>query len=76
MVKEVGAPQLTPRGLHHQSATPAKEAGIRWNHLQEHVGHASVTITADIYALLTSCIIEEATLKIEHQLFRRIKTEM
>ena len=69
MVKEVGVPHLTPHGLRHQYATASREAGIEMDIISKNMGHASVAITADIYAHLTSDVMEEAAKKIESRLF-------
>ena len=69
IVKEVGMPHLTPHGLRHQYATAAREAGVEMGVISKNMGHASVAITEDIYAHVTSNVIEEAALKIESQLF-------
>ena len=69
MVKEVGMPHLTPHGLRHQYATAAREAGIGMGIISRNMGHASVAITEDIYAHVTSNVMEEAALRIERQLF-------
>ena len=69
MVKEVGMPHLTPHGLRHQYATAAREEGIEMDIISKNMGHASVAITADIYAHLTSNVMEEAAKKIESRLF-------
>ena len=69
MVKEAGVPHLTPHGLRHQYATAAREAEIDMDVISKNLGHASVAITNDIYAHLTSEVMEEAAIKIERQLF-------
>ena len=69
MVKEVGMPHLTPHGLRHQYATAAREEGIEMDIISKNMGHASVAITADIYAHLTSNVMEEAAKKLESRLF-------
>ena len=69
MVIELGMPHLTPHGLRHQYATAAREAEIPMGIISKNMGHASVAITEDIYAHLTSNVMEEAALKIESQLF-------
>ena len=51
------------------SATAAREAGIEMGIISRNMGHASVAITEDIYAHITSNVLEEAALKIENQLF-------
>ena len=63
MVKEVGVPHLTPHGLRHQYATATREAGIEMDIISKNMGHASVAITADIYAHLASAVMEEAAKK-------------
>ena len=62
-------PHLTPHGLRHQYATAAREAGIDMDIISKNLGHASVAITLDIYAHLTSEVMEEAAKKIESTLF-------
>jgi integrase len=69
VVKEVGMPHLTPHGLRHQYATAAWEAGVEMGVVSKNLGHASVALTNDIYAHLTSEVMEEAAIKIERQLF-------
>ena len=69
MVKQVGVAHLTPHGLRHQYATAARGAGIEMDIISKNMGHASVAITADIYAHLTSNVMEEAAQKIESRLF-------
>ena len=69
MVKEVGMPHLTPHGLRHQYATAAREAGIEMGIISKNMGHASVAITEDIYAHITSSVMEAAAKKIESRLF-------
>ena len=71
MVIELDMPHLTPHGLRHQYATAAREAGIPMGIISKNMGHASVAITEDIYAHVTSNVMEEAALKIERQLFGR-----
>ena len=61
--------QLTPHGLRHQYATAAREAGVEMGIISKNMGHASVAITEDIYAHITSNVMEEAAIKIERQLF-------
>jgi len=56
-------------GQRHQYATAAREAGIEMDIISKNMGHASVAITADIYAHLTSNVMEEAAKKIESKLF-------
>ena len=49
--------------------TASREAGIEMAIISKNVGHASVAVTEDIYAHITSSVMEEAALKIENQLF-------
>ena len=69
MVEEIGLPHLTQHGLRHQFATAAREAGIEMDIISKNLGHASVATTLDIYAHLTSNVMEEAAKKIESRLF-------
>ena len=61
--------RVSSHGLRHQYATAAREAGIDMGVISKNMGHASVAITEDIYAHITSNVLEEAALKIENQLF-------
>ena len=58
-------PFLLPNGLRHQYATAAREAGIEMGIISRNMGHASVAITEDIYAHITSAVMEEAAKTIE-----------
>ena len=49
--------------------TASREAGIEMDIIYKDVGHASVAATEDIYAHLTSSVMEEAAQKIENHLF-------
>ena len=63
MVIELGMPHLTPHGLPYQYGTAAREAGVEMDIISKNMGHGSVAITADIYAHLTSNIMEETASK-------------
>jgi integrase len=69
MVEEIGVPHLTPHGLRHQYATAAREMGLDMDVISKNLGHASVAITNDIYAHLTSEVMEDAAQKIVSKLF-------
>ena len=68
MVKEAGVPHLTPHGLRHAYATAALEAGVDPKVVSQHLGHASVSTTYDIYAHVMPDLEQEAALKIEARL--------
>lgn len=46
----LGLPRLAPHGLRHTSATLAVLAGVPLPVVQRRLGHASITMTVDIYA--------------------------
>ncbi|MDE0721360.1 MAG: tyrosine-type recombinase/integrase [Dehalococcoidia bacterium] len=69
MVEEIGVLHLTPHGLRHQYATAAREMGLDIDIISKNLGHASVAITNDIYAHLTSEVMEDAAQKIVGKLF-------
>jgi integrase len=48
-VKAAGLPRLTLHGLRHSYATVALEAGVDVLYVSELLGHASVSITMDVY---------------------------
>jgi integrase len=68
MVKEAGVPHLTPHGLRHAYATAALEAGVDPKVVSQHLGHASVSTTYDIYSHVMPDLEKEAALRIEAKL--------
>ena len=68
MVKESGVPHLTPHGLRHAYASAALEAGVDPKVVSQHLGHASVSTTYDIYAHVIPELETEAAKKIEARL--------
>jgi len=68
MVKEAGVPHLTPHGLRHAYATAALEAGVDPKVVSQHLGHASVSTTYDIYSHVMPDLEKEAAIKIEAKL--------
>ena len=68
MVKETGVPHLTPHGLRHAYATAALEASIDPKVVSQHLGHASVSTTYDIYAHVIPELETESAKKIEARL--------
>ena len=68
MVKETGVPHLTPHGLRHAYATAALEASIDPKVVSQHLGHASVSTTYDIYAHVIPELETESARKIEAKL--------
>ena len=52
-VRAAGVPRLTPHGLRHTNATLLILAGVPLKVVSERLGHASVAITADVYAHVT-----------------------
>ena len=69
MVKEVGMPHLKPHSLRHQYATSDGEREIEMNIISKNMGDASVGIKEDIYAHITSSVMEVAAQKIENNVF-------
>ena len=49
MAKETGVPYLTSHRLRHAYATAALEESIEPKEVSQHLGHASVSTTYDIY---------------------------
>ena len=68
MVKETGVPHLTPHGLRHAYATAALEASIDPKVVSQHLGHASVSTTYDIYAHVIPELEADSAKKIDPRL--------
>jgi integrase len=49
-VTEAGIPRITPHGLRHTAASLAVSAGANVKAVQKMLGHASATMTLDLYA--------------------------
>jgi integrase len=49
-IAEIGRPTMTVRDLRHTYASLARRAGADLRLLQKTMGHASITVTAHIYA--------------------------
>jgi integrase len=64
-----GRPKLTIQGLRHTHAAAAREAGIEIGIISKNMGHANVAITEDIYANITSSVMEDVAQKIVSKLF-------
>lgn len=52
--KQIGMPGLTPHDLRHTAASLAVQAGANVKAVQRMLGHASATMTLDVYAGLFS----------------------
>ena len=60
---------MTPHGLRHQYDTAAREMDLDMDVIFKNLGHARVALTNDIYAHLTSEVMERAAQKIVGKLF-------
>ncbi|MDT5361302.1 MAG: hypothetical protein QOC69_3064 [Mycobacterium sp.] len=49
-IVEIGRPKVRVHGLRHTYAPPARRAGADLRLLQKTMGHASITVTAHVYA--------------------------
>ena len=68
MVKETWVPHLTLHGLRHAYATAALKTSIDPKVVSQHLGHASVSTTYDIYAHVIPELETESAKKIEARL--------
>lgn len=62
-VKRAGLPRLTLHSLRHTHASLAVAAGVPMKVISERLGHASITITMDLYAHLAPGLDEDAAAK-------------
>lgn len=53
LCEAAGVPRLSPHGLRHTVITLAILAGVPLPVVQQRVGHASITVTADVYVAVT-----------------------
>ena len=68
MVKEAGVPHLTPHGLRHAYASACLELGVSPKTVSQHLGHASISTTYDIYAHVIPELEDEAVRKVAEKL--------
>jgi integrase len=64
-----GMPQISFHDLRHTHATLGLEAGIPGKVMQERLGHASITITLDLYSHVSQTMQEQAAAKLD-EVFR------
>ncbi len=65
LVKRFGVPALTFHDLRHTHATLLLAGGVHPKVVQERLGHASITVTMDIYSHVLPSIQEAAAAKID-----------
>ena len=63
-VKQAGMPPITLHGLRHTHATLALAAGVHPKVVSERLGHASVSLTLDVYSHAVPSMEEEAASRI------------
>ncbi len=59
-VKKAGVPGITLHGLRHTNATLALAAGVHAKIISERLGHATVSLTLDVYSHAIPALSEEA----------------
>ena len=59
-VKKAGVPGITLHGLRHTNATLALAAGVHAKIISERLGHATVSLTLDVYSHAVPALSEEA----------------
>jgi integrase len=64
-LKRLGLPAVRLHDCRHSAATTQLEAGIDMKIVQENLGHASITITSDIYSHVMDRLRREAADKYE-----------
>jgi integrase len=65
MLKRLGLPAVRLHDCRHSAATLQLEAGVDMKIVQENLGHASITITSDIYSHVMDRLRREAADKYE-----------
>lgn len=63
-VKRAGGPRLTLHGLRHTHASLALVAGVPMKIVSDRLGHAGISITADLYSHLAPGLDEDAASKV------------
>jgi integrase len=71
---EAPLPRLTLHGLRHTWATIALEAGIPVKIVSERLGHASTTITNDVYAHVTPTMGADAAEQVASLIFHSARS--
>lgn len=69
-VKRSGIPRTTPHGLRHTAASLAVSAGANVKAVQKMLGHASATMTLDVYADLFDDDLEAVAVALDHAVAR------
>ena len=69
LVRKLGLPHLTLKGLRHAYASLMLADGVNLKIVSEALGHSSIAITGDIYSHVLPGIQEEAALRLELRLF-------
>jgi len=63
-IKKAGLPRLTLHSLRHTHASLAVAAGVPMKVISDRLGHASISITMDLYAHLAPGLDEDAAAKV------------
>ncbi|MDF9874806.1 tyrosine-type recombinase/integrase [Cellulosimicrobium cellulans] len=65
-VRRAGVPEITPHGLRHTAASLAVSAGANVKAVQRMLGHASASMTLDVYADLFDADLDAVADSLDH----------
>jgi integrase len=71
LVKDAGLPRIRLHDLRHSYATLALQAGVHVKVVSERLGHASITITLEIYSHVLPVLDSDAAERVASLLVRK-----
>ncbi len=75
LVEAAGVPKIRLHDLRHTHATLALQAGVHPKVVQERLGHATISITLDVYSHAVPAMQEEAAERVAHLVGSGLKAD-